>query len=257
MSIQRTRTRRFFRRHAFKAALEERETDQFVADLEALKSGPTSFDEPPVDEDAPTEQIQAIPTGFISDPRPWTEEDARELGRRVRAEVAAAYNIPATVDEPEHLPVPHRRHLPAVGAWFAEHMRPVPLPAIPDAAGMHVVPLAELAHVAAPQPAAGDPLPLQSAQAQRGAQLVLEAAATTEPAHPSDFAEWLRLELGETYAACEDAIVQHAADARADLAHLAADYFQDVDEQLDTLNALTLPGWTGLENDLYRTGVFA
>lgn len=277
MSSNRSRTRRFQRRSkAFAAALEERQTDEFVAELRALADGPTVFDEPDVDADAPTEQIPAIAPladwerDLLADPpeqrdvQPWechdpddapawSEQEAHALG----AELAAAADYAATVIAEQILegvvqpPVPRRRHLPAVGAWFADRLRPVPLPAIPDAAELQPVPLSAAR------------LKLEAGPAEESGRLALAAAATTEhfdQARPDDFVEWLRWEFAEIDAKCAAAVAEHARDAQAGLDTLPS-YFLGAQHTFDELNAMTLPGWTRLENDLktdlYSTGAFA
>ena len=210
-----------------------------------------------VDPDATTEEISTISPAPLPDMRrrplmaaagpAWTEQDARAFGRQAAERAAAAIEEQPDEDPAELLPVPRRRHLPAVGAWFADRLRPVALPAIP-----------ELAHDV-PESAPTELLPAWSAQAQQSARFVLAAAATTEipGERPDDFVEWLRAEFASTYQLCDAALAEHAATAQADLADLDAGYFQDVDRELDRLNAMTLPGWTDLETALYRTGAFA
>lgn len=217
----------------------------------------------------------------------WTEQDARAISPQTveriaetRAAIAAASDAfhraeaeriakaraaIAAADkafhhaeaEPEQLPVPRRRHMVAVGAWWAERMKPVPLPAIPDAD--RFTPAIPAMPPAAALPPAPDPTPAPAARALDSGRLALEAAASTEipDEHPDDFVEWLRAEFADLDRRYNDVLAGHARDAQADLDALHADYFQDADRTLDELNAATLPGWISLENDLFKTGVFA
>lgn len=235
------------------------------ADANELDAEPWTAEpeQPTADPDAETQQIPVVPTPLPDirqrlipvpvDPRSWVEQDVIDQADRIAqrvAELAADYATQLGIAEPiEQLPVPRRRHLPAVGTWFADRLRPVPLPAIPDADRFQTAPL--------PGARPSDLLPQWSAQAQQSARFVLEAAASTEAARPDDFVEWLRQEFAGTYELCDAALVEHSVTAQADLAALEAGYFQDIDIELDRLNAMTLPGWTNLENELLKTGIYA
>lgn len=197
----------------------------------------------PRDEDeafaaAETTRLDAVPSALAAAPpfRDWSERDVQEHADELR-ELYLDQAATPTAEEgqgvgAEQLPERRRRHLPAV-AWVAEHFRVVPVPA--------------------PSPA---PTPFGDEQPDRPgalpaetARLALEtagAAALGEAGEmrPADFVQWLRLELADVAEACDAAIAEHARTAQADLDALAAGYFQDIDAELDDLNAATLPGWT-------------
>ena len=248
---------------AITADLAAHRDEPLGADADELDADPWTAapEQPAADPDAETQQIPVVPTPLPDirqrlipvpvDPRLWVEQDVIDQADRIAqrvAELAADCATWLDIAEPiEQLPVLRRRHLPAVGTWFADRLRPVALPAIP-----------ELAHDV-PESTPTELLPAWSAQAQQSARFVLAAAASTEipGQRPDDFVEWLRAEFASTYQLCDAALAEHAATAQADLAALDAGYFQNVDRELDELNAMTLPGWTDLETALYRNGAFA
>lgn len=234
-----------------------------TADIAAHRDEPLGTD---VDPAAETCVISAVTPQPVS-PRPparparsgWTEQDVRgfrleSVGTFGSTPVVVDQNIPALaaaeiVPADGPLPERRRRHLPAVGAWFADRLKPVPLPgipAIPDAGRFR---LAEI------------PTALELAESGR---LALEAAASTEiedepddEPHPDDFIAWLRAEFAEIDAQYDSIVAEHAKTAQNDLDALGSGYFQNVDLQLAELNTMTLPGWTSLETAIYRTGAFA
>lgn len=228
--------------------------DAVKADIAAHRDeplgGPDAVDDEACANDETT-RLPAVPVpyaGLARRPfvqpvgRGWDELFVRENTDALRARYLESTAAAAEDQAPavEQLPELRRRHLPAVGAWFAEHLRPVPRPAIPDAARFRVVPLEQLAE---PEP---DP-----------EQAPAEASPLEQAEWSGDFVAWLRAEFADTYAMCEAAIVAHAADAQADLDDLGGTYFQRADLALAELNTMTLPGWTDLENAYLNTGVFA
>lgn len=227
------------------------------ADVEAHRDEPLGGPDAVDDEafaSAATIHLDAVPSPLAAAPtfRDWSEQDVREHADELRELYLDQAATPAAAEEgqdvaAEALPERRRRHLPAPVAWVAEHLRPVPLPAIPDAANFRVVPVPPLA--AAPTPFGDEQPNRPGALAAENARLALETAGSDAlgevgEMRPADFVEWLRLELADVAQACDAAIAEHARSAQADLDALGALYFKDVDAELDTLNAATLPGWT-------------
>lgn len=266
MSLYRTLTGRRTRRdvdderQAAEATTYFRDLTAPVAEMSDEELG----GEPEVDADAPTTEIETIPPAPAPDIRQrpttpadapgWTEEDVRRDSARLRAAVEAAR---AQHDE-EHgaamLPEPRRRHLPAVGTWLASALRPVHAPAIPR---VDAPPASCVLLPAIPDARRYRVLPVASPSAVPAATSLPDYGSGAGDEHPDDFVEWLRAELADTFAMCDAAIAEHAATAAADLAALEATFVQNVGQQLDELNAATLPGWTDLENTIHHMGVFA
>lgn len=290
-----------------RAVLDERQGDEAAEYFRSVKAAVADMGElgpdADADPDAPTTEIAVIPAAPLPDIRQrptvdteapgWTEQDAREhadelTGRfeavrdNIRTEVADAYGIPRDAFEPTldgQLPVPRRRHLPAVGTWFAEHLLPAahrPIPALGPDALRGVRRLTSGPFDVGPE-FFEDQYSYEDGPRTESGRLVLEAAASTRifalpaglgpqyfPAqptavdpHPDDFVEWLRAELADTYVMCDEAAAGLVNLSKGHINALKATYFRGAEQTFDRLNAMTLPGWTGLENALYNTGVFA